>query len=96
MNNSQKRWINCWAIVWGLFGLGVAILIYSNGPHTGELPPKEFTKWLLTPLIIVFFAVVIGGIFGYELHDWRSKRQLPKTSENVPEFPHPKPHQAQD
>ena len=91
----RKKWIIAWGVFWGAFGLGVAALIYAN-PRTGELPPEEFTKWLLTPVIIVFFAVVIGGIFGFELHDWRSKRQLRKTSEHVLEFPYPEPHQAQD
>ena len=91
----RKKWIIAWALFWGAFGLGVAICIYA-GPHSGELPPEELTDWLLLPVIIVFASVIIGGIFGFELHDWRLKRHMRKTSENVPEFPHPEPHQAQD
>jgi hypothetical protein len=86
----RKKWIIAWGIFWGAFGLGVAICIYA-GPHSGELPPEELTDWLLLPVIIVFASVIIGGIFGFELHDWRETRRKRKQELNQPANTHPKP-----
>ena len=75
IDRSQRKWIIAWALLWGAFGLVVAILIYANRPQFGEIPPEEVTNWLLTPVVIVVAAVVIGEIFGFELYDWRMKKR---------------------
>lgn len=73
-NRSQRNWIVAGALGWGAFGVVIAVMIYTN-PQTVELSQKELTQWLVTPVVIFVASVITGGIFGFELYDWRERRR---------------------
>jgi hypothetical protein len=56
-------------IVWGAFGLSVAIYLYTHG-EANTLNDQDFADWFITPLLIfISFSFVLGPLFGYGVYD---------------------------
>jgi hypothetical protein len=58
-----------WGIAWGLFGLIVAIYLFTHG-ETNAPNGQDFADWFVTPLLIFFFFSIMGPIFGLAAHEW--------------------------